>query len=58
MYLPKEWRYAHHHSKDLIIGDPSIGIKIRASFKKNHDYLTFISQIKFKTIEEAKSDPN
>ena len=30
--LPNEWRYAHHHPKDLIIGDPFKGIRTRDFF--------------------------
>ena len=56
--LPKEWRYAYNHPKDFIIGDPSQDVRIRTTFRENHDYLTFISQIEPKIIEEAKSDPN
>mgnify|MGYP003703366605 CR=1 FL=1 len=26
--LPKEWKYAHGHPKDLIIGDAAEGIKL------------------------------
>ena len=57
-YLSKEWRYAHNHPRDLIIGDPSQGIRTRASFRDTFDYIIFISQIKPKNIEETENDSN
>ena len=56
--LPKEWRYVHHHPKDLIIGDPSHGVRTRSTFKDSLDYLAFVSQIEPTCIEEAVSDAN
>ena len=56
--LPKEWRYAHNHPKELIIGDPTLGIKTRSSFRENLDYIAFVSQIEPNCIEEAENDPN
>ena len=41
--LPKEWRYVTSHPKDLIIGDPSHGVKFRAVHRDAHDYLAFVS---------------
>ena len=41
--LSKKWRYVHNHPKDLIIGDPSQGVRTRVSFKDTFDYLAFIS---------------
>ena len=46
------------HPKDLIIGDPSRGVKIRSTFRENHDYLVFVSQIESKTIEKIESNLN
>ena len=56
--LPKEWRYAHGHPKELIIGDPSKGVSTRSSLRNICDYLAFVSQIEPKTIEEAECDSN
>ena len=35
--LLKEWRYDYNHPKELILGDPSHGVKTRASLRKSHD---------------------
>ena len=43
--LPKEWRYAYGHPKELIIGDPSKGVSTRSSLRNIYDYLAFVSQI-------------
>ena len=56
--LLKEWRYALKHPKELILGDPSHGIKTRSKFRENLDYLAFVSQIEPSCIEEAETDPN
>ena len=56
--LPREWRYVTSHPKELIIGDPSQGIRTRSSHRDAHDYLAFVSQIEPHTLEEAESDPN
>ena len=56
--LPKEWRYAYGHPKDLIIGDPSQGVRTRSSLKNLNDYLAFVSQLEPKTYEEAEKDTN
>ena len=52
--LPKEWRYAHSHLKELIIGDPSQPIRTILFIKKVLNYFTFFSHIKSKIIFEAK----
>ena len=54
--LPKEWRYAHGHPKELIIGDPSKKIRTRSSMQNICDYLAFVSQVEPKSIEEAEKD--
>ena len=56
--LPKEWRYAHGHPKELIIGDPSKGVRTRSSMRNIYDYLAFVSQTEPKSIEEAEQDSN
>ena len=56
--LPREWRYVHHHPKDLIIGDPSQGVRTRSALRDSFDYLVFVSQVEPTCIEEAETDPN
>ncbi len=56
--LPKEWRYAHGHSRDLILGDPSQGVRTRSSLRNTSNYLAFVSQIEPKSLEEAEKDDN
>ncbi|WP_374695565.1 hypothetical protein ACEW7V_00730 [Areca yellow leaf disease phytoplasma] len=56
--LPKEWRYAHGHPKKLILGDPSKGIRTRASIRNECDYIAFVSQVEPKCFEEAEKDSN
>ena len=56
--LPRDWRYAHSHPKDLIIGDPSQGIRTRSYMRNISNHLAFVSQIEPKTIEEAEKDNN
>ena len=56
--LPKEWRYVHGHPKELIIGDPSKGVRTRSSIRNICDYLAFVSQVEPKSIEEAEKDSN
>ena len=41
--IPKELRYVASHPKDLILGDPSQGIRTRSTFREELDYLAFIS---------------
>ena len=40
--LPKEWRYAHGHPKELILGDPSKGVRTRALIRNEYDYISFV----------------
>jgi len=56
--LPRELRYITSHPKELIIDNPSQGIRTRSSHRDAHDYLAFVSQIEPHTLEEAESDPN
>ena len=51
--LPREWRYVASHPKDLIISDPSQGVRIRSSYREEHDYLAFVSQVEPHSLEEA-----
>ena len=48
--LPKVWRFAHNHPKELILGDPSKGITTRASMKNVCRHLAFLSQVEPKTF--------
>ena len=41
--LPKNWKYAQSHPKDLIIGDTSQGIKTRSLMRNLNNYLAFVS---------------
>ena len=43
---------------DLIIGDPSQGVRTRSSLIEAHDYLAFVSQIEPHSLEEVENDPN
>ena len=54
--LPRDWRYAHCHPKDLIIGDPSYSISTRASVRNISNNLAFIFQIEPKSFKEAEQD--
>ena len=56
--LPKEWRYAYNHSRDLIIGNPSQEIRTRALLRDTFDYLSFVSQIEPKNMEETENNSN
>ena len=54
--LPKDWRYATNHPKDLIIGDVSKGV---TTCSKLHDlcgHYAFISHFEPKNILEAEGD--
>ena len=47
--LPKDWRYATNHPKDLIIGDVSKGITTRSKLNDICGHFTLISHIELKT---------
>ena len=55
--LPKDWRYASSHPKELIIGDTLQEVKTRSSLRYMNN-ITFISQIEPKNIKEDENDPN
>ena len=40
--LPKAWKFAQHHSKEFIIGDPSERVKIHSSIRPFVDNFAFI----------------
>jgi len=41
--LPRDWMYVISHPKELIIEDPSHGVRTMAAHKDAHDYQAFIS---------------
>ena len=55
--LPKDWRYASSHPKELIIGDTQQGVKTRSSLRYMNN-VAFMSQIEPKNTKEAENDPN
>ena len=56
--IQKEWRYVASYPKDLILGDPSQGIRTRSTYREKIDYIVFILQVEPHSLEEAKIDPN
>ena len=52
--VPKVWRYASSHPKDLIIGDLGQGVKTR-SFINLFNNLAFVSQIEPKSLKDAEN---
>ena len=53
--MPKVWRYASSHPKDLIIGDPEQGVKTRSSINLFNN-LAFVSQIEPKSLKDTEND--
>ena len=51
--MPKVWRYASSHLKDLIIGDPEQGVKIRSSINLFNN-LALVSQLNPKVLRMPK----
>ena len=56
--LPREWKYVGSHPKELIIGDPSQGIRTRSKYREEINHIAFVSQIEPHNLEEAELDPN
>ena len=54
--LPKNWRYATSHHKDLIIGDVSKRVTIRPKLHDIYFHFAFISHILSKNILEAEGN--
>ena len=54
--LPKDWRYAISHLKDLIIGDVSKKGNTRSKLHNICGHYAFISHIKIKNILEDEDD--
>ncbi|KAI0522554.1 hypothetical protein KFK09_004934 [Dendrobium nobile] len=54
--LPRDWRYSTNHPKDLIIGDPSDGVRTRHGLRKEVNHSTFISMIEPTNINQALTD--
>lgn len=57
---PRSWILIdhHHHPQNQIIRRTTKGIRTRLSFKDNDSYMEIISQIKYKSINEAIIDNN
>ena len=56
--IPKEWKYVGSYPKELILGDPSQGIRTRSTYREKIDYIAFAYQVEPHSLEEAKIDPN
>ena len=54
--LPRDFRFVHNHPSDLILGDPSQGVKTRNSLRNLVRNLAFLSQMEPKNIKEAECD--
>jgi len=54
--LPKDWRYATSHPKDLILGDVSKGVTTRSKLLDIYGHVAFLSHIEPKNILEAEGD--
>ncbi|PKA66252.1 Retrovirus-related Pol polyprotein from transposon TNT 1-94 [Apostasia shenzhenica] len=54
--LPKEWKYKESHPPEQIMGNPSQGVRTRASFRNEVTHSAFISQIEPTSFEEAEKD--
>ena len=52
--LPKDWRFASNHPKDLIIGDVSKGVTTRSKLHDLCGYFAFISQLSPKTSSKPR----
>ncbi|PKA62622.1 hypothetical protein AXF42_Ash012209 [Apostasia shenzhenica] len=54
--LPLEWKFKKAYPLELIIGDPSQGVRTRASFQNEVIHSAFIFQIEPKSFEEVEKD--
>ena len=54
--LPKDWRYATNHPKELILGDVSKGVTTRSKLHDLCGNFAFISHFEPKNILEAEGD--
>ena len=54
--LPKDWRYATNHPKELILGDVSNGVTTRSKLHDLCGNFAFISHFEPKSILEAEAD--
>ena len=54
--LPKDFKFVHNHPKDLILGDPTQGVRTRNSIRNLVSNLAFLSQIEPTTFQEAECD--
>ena len=53
--LPRAWKFAHNHPRELIIGDPSEKVRTRSS-RHLIDNLAFVSHIEPKNVVDALND--
>ena len=49
--LPREWKYVGSHPKELILGDPSQGIRTRSKYREEINHIAFVSQIEPHNLE-------
>ena len=54
--LPKDWKYASSHPKELIISEVSKGVSTRSNVHNLCGFVTFISHIEHRNVHEAKVD--
>jgi len=54
--FPREWRYSSSHPKELILGDPSEGVRTRHGLRKEVSHSAFISMIEPTSIDQALRD--
>ena len=56
--LSREWRYVHNHLKELIIDDPTQGVRTRSSLRDVCNDVVFVSHLEPKTTYEVEKDHN
>ena len=56
--LPKEQRYDYNHPKELIIGDPTHGVRTHSSLTDAYNHFALVSHFEPKIIDEAEKDYN
>ncbi|PKU64856.1 Retrovirus-related Pol polyprotein from transposon TNT 1-94 [Dendrobium catenatum] len=54
--LPRDLRFSKNHPKELIIGEPSEGVRTRRGLNKEVNHSAFISTIEPTNIDQALSD--
>lgn len=53
-----ERKWAKNHTYDLIIEDPNVRVRIRSATQNEYFYMSFLSQMEPKYIDEALQDFN